>query len=115
MTKPFYFLQTKDGRAVGCVLDNEHLVVIGVLDKSGTEVVEEYVVEIGADPGPRFALAVITLGFCTASAMGAALDAIGKGRSRGTLEDDESGECFDILTGLAHAISAKRAENRAPS
>ena len=116
MIRPFFFIEdTKQERTAGLVLASATEVFIGVLDESGDDVVEEYVVEVGDSPGARFGLALITLGFFDALPVSVALDAIGKGRSREDVDGEKAREAFDVMIALANELATRRAEKRLPS
>ena len=113
--KPFFFIEDKAGRCAGFTLASTSEVFIGVLNEEGSEIVEEFVVDVGNAPAARFGLALITLNFFDARPISAALDALGRGGSRWDVDGEKGKEAFDVMIALANELASKRAEKHPPS
>lgn len=102
---PFMNLTTRDGREAVWMMLSPREIFIGFVNDARDEVLEEYVVEVNEDAIARLGLVCISLGFFTATAMQAAMDAVKADASVETLHDEEARRAHEALITTRRAIS----------
>ena len=102
---PFMNLMTRDGRPTVWMMISPHELFIGFVNDARDEVLEEYVVEVREDSLARLGLVCISLGFFTATAMQAAMDAVKADVSVDTHDDEQARRAHEALITTRRAIS----------